>query len=1061
MKKTNLNILPFLAICFSVFFLILLFTTFNPTILSASTLTAERADYHSDTQINLRWVMTANAVEYEIFRNGISIDIINDVDLERNYHVYIDTNLVPSTTYQYYIEARDRNSTIIYTYLPVSINTSQIKKPSIVAAYLDINSNEVFISWKNESLASTKALVYNRTTSLVVAQTAFDESSISFSDTALNLGTSNDYYLVLEDVNGNQSLPSENIKITPIDLPEIHASIKSGVTTITWNRVPHLNEYVLERSEYTDDQWLEWKVIKSNLRENTLKVTDQTGSIIQFRYRLRIDTDKYKGVSNISNPIKVLSPPTELNVLYLESGKIELSWSNPENPDYTIRIERRSNSERYITIATVDKNINSYIDTYQIKDNTSYSYRITAIDPYGNTAYSEISAYSGIPLSPRNLSVYIYENKVELIWEDTSNNESGFIVERRINFGDYVEIADLNENTCSYIDHNRSYLSNSDTCTYRVISYNASGKSRNYTNDVIVLPYSQIPNNLYPLITNISSTSSGQVELTWISSTYQTIIERKEPSKSNWKIIEVLDPGISEFTDDKLLSNTEYNYRISFLLDDNVYLSSSSTTFTSITTNSNLPKNIKISSENRNTIKISWSVLENSSDIVIIERKTVLGTFIQVDEVKHPKNVWYDYNSNSINNTYRIKIRNGTNESIYSHELSIDDTTFFDDSQKSLSFEQLSNSEILLKWSDNSNRESGYYVEVKKDNSWQKLAVLESNSTSYRVKGLLLNTEYIFRVSAFDERYNIVESSNEIKATLTNSTPSLIDPEISTLTNKIENIEVRILTSNHLVIKWPKATNNDIDFYLILQENARKEFVEIGKVKNEERFLIKHLNPNTIYRFKIVGYKDNFEISSSDIVSVSTLRKVTFDDIYNVPWAQEAIEALASCNIIKGKSISSNLYAPNDNITRAEFVNLLIKSMDIKQTPYGSYSDVQPQHWYYESVMIATNIGLVSATENNFFKPNEAINREEIAVLTSKALKLIGIAPANYDTSILNSFNDKNIISSNALDSFALLYNEGIINGVSSSQMAPNNLTTRAEVAVIICKLLEKIWLAI
>ncbi len=1061
MKKTNRNALLFFTIGFSAFLIPLLFTILSPTMLSASTLTAENAEYNSDTQINLRWVMTPNAVEYEIFRDGVSINTVYDVDLERDYHDYIDTELGPSTLYRYHIIARNENGALIYTYPTYSISTLGIKKPSIISAYFDINSNEISISWKHDSLLQLKGIVYDSTKTTIVAGSAFSDSSISFIDPTLSPSINNYYYLALEDQNGNSSPLTDVIEILPIDRPEIHASIKSGITTITWNRVPYINKYVLERSEYVDYQWLEWKVINNNLRENTLKVTDHTGSITQFRYRLRIDTDKYKGVSNISNPIKVLFAPTDLKILYLELGKIELSWSNPENPDYKIKIERRTNSERYILIATVDKNITSYLDTYQIRDNTNYHYKITAFDPYGNTAFSEISTHSGIPLSPRNLSVYIYENQVELNWEDTSNNESGFLIERKNNSNEYVVIADLNENTRSYFDSSRSYLSNTDTCTYRVIAYNASGKSRNSTNEVIVVPDSHISMDLYPIITSISSISSGQVELVWISSSYKTIIERKESSSLDWDIIDVLEPGISQYIDEKVISNTEYNYRISFIIDDNVYLSYSSNRFTSIITNSSLPKNIKISSENKSTIKISWSPIKNSSDIVIIERKSILGAFIQVDEVKHPQNVWYDYNSNSINNIYRIKIVSGTNESIYSKELFVDET--FEDGKlnENLTYEQLSNSEILLKWSDDFGQESGFYVEMKKGNSWQKLTLLEANTTSYRVKGLILNTQYIFRISAFDDIYDIIESSDEIKITLTNSSLSTVSPEASTLTNKIENIEVRILTSSHLMLKWAKASNNDIDFYLILQENFNKEFVEIGKVKNAERYLIKNLSPNTIYRFKIVGYKGNFETLASDIVSVSTIGKVTFEDIHTVSWAQEAIEALASCNIIKGKSTSLNLYAPNDKITRAEYINLLIKSMNIKQTPSGNYIDVQPHHWYYESVMIAKNIGLVSGAENNYFNPNEAISREEIAVLASKALKITGISPADYDTSILNNFNDKSLISSNSLDSFALLYSEGIINGVSSTQIAPKNLTTRAEVAVIMCKLLEKIWLVI
>jgi len=95
----------------------------------------------------------------------------------------------------------------------------------------------------------------------------------------------------------------------------------------------------------------------------------------------------------------------------------------------------------------------------------------------------------------------------------------------------------------------------------------------------------------------------------------------------------------------------------------------------------------------------------------------------------------------------------------------------------------------------------------------------------------------------------------------------------------------------------------------------------------------------------------------------------TFNDLNSVPWAKEAIESLAARGIIHGKSEEQGIFAPNDRITRAEFITLIVNAFQLSKTPTGTFADVKPNHWYYRNVMIAKTWALFQERATTTFIP--------------------------------------------------------------------------------------------
>jgi hypothetical protein len=160
-------------------------------------------------------------------------------------------------------------------------------------------------------------------------------------------------------------------------------------------------------------------------------------------------------------------------------------------------------------------------------------------------------------------------------------------------------------------------------------------------------------------------------------------------------------------------------------------------------------------------------------------------------------------------------------------------------------------------------------------------------------------------------------------------------------------------------------------------------------------------------------------------------------------------------DIVRGRS--EEIFAPNDNITRAEFISLVVKAFELDKIPVGTFSDVRPEHWYYRNVMIAQNMGIVSGAGNNYFYPNQPIKREDMAVILTRTLRITGKPLPHRDSSILDKFSDSHLISDYALSSLAVANGAGIINGKGNDILAPKELATRAEAAVMLYNVLFKL----
>jgi hypothetical protein len=174
-------------------------------------------------------------------------------------------------------------------------------------------------------------------------------------------------------------------------------------------------------------------------------------------------------------------------------------------------------------------------------------------------------------------------------------------------------------------------------------------------------------------------------------------------------------------------------------------------------------------------------------------------------------------------------------------------------------------------------------------------------------------------------------------------------------------------------------------------------------------------------------------------------------------WAKDAINNMGSRMIITG--VGGNRFDPGRNITRAEFAAVVVRALGLP-TGVGDtkFPDIEAGEWYAPFIETAVSYGLITGCGDGLFHPGDAITREQAMTLVARAMNLTGLeqilTPEDI-AALLSAFPDKGSVSGYAASGAAACVKTGLILG-RSGQLAPGNFITRAEVAVIIERLLEK-----
>lgn len=186
-------------------------------------------------------------------------------------------------------------------------------------------------------------------------------------------------------------------------------------------------------------------------------------------------------------------------------------------------------------------------------------------------------------------------------------------------------------------------------------------------------------------------------------------------------------------------------------------------------------------------------------------------------------------------------------------------------------------------------------------------------------------------------------------------------------------------------------------------------------------------------------------IGEGDYTAV--LKSVSFADMTN-NWAKAYVEALAARGIVNG--VSGNMFEPNANIKRGDFVIMLTKVIGISSNKDSGFGDVSSSDYFSAAVAAAREYGLVKGISSTEFGARADISRQDVMTIIARTLDLAGVSLESAD---LSQFSDAADISDYAKDSVAKLAGANIVFG-NNGAINPKDSMTRAEAA----KILYEVW---
>lgn len=243
-------------------------------------------------------------------------------------------------------------------------------------------------------------------------------------------------------------------------------------------------------------------------------------------------------------------------------------------------------------------------------------------------------------------------------------------------------------------------------------------------------------------------------------------------------------------------------------------------------------------------------------------------------------------------------------------------------------------------------------------------------------------------------------------------------------------------------------------------------------IRNEYVYI--DATPNTGYKVKSVTvydkYNDSIKVYESSTanryyftmpdsnvtVNVEFTPRVMsnpFTDVKSTDWFYDAVNYVYSEGIMDGTSVY--MFSPNNATSRGMLVTILWRLAGQPVVTGTSFSDVSSSSYYYYAVLWASKYGIVDGLGNNMFGPDQAITREQFAVILYRYAQHCGYSTSANST--LVGYADSNKISSYALTAMRWACGAGLFEGDERANLNPQGQTTRAAAAKLLMTFQENV----
>ena len=177
----------------------------------------------------------------------------------------------------------------------------------------------------------------------------------------------------------------------------------------------------------------------------------------------------------------------------------------------------------------------------------------------------------------------------------------------------------------------------------------------------------------------------------------------------------------------------------------------------------------------------------------------------------------------------------------------------------------------------------------------------------------------------------------------------------------------------------------------------------------------------------------------------------SFTDVDQAAWYHAAVDYMVETGLMRGTSATT--FSPAAETSRGMIAAILWRLEGEPAAGESGFADVASQMYYAEAIAWAKENGIVNGVDAIQFQPDRAITREELAAILYRYAEYKG-----YDTTgraDLSGYSDAGIISPYAVEAMQWAHAEEIIQGVTTTTLAPQGGAIRAQAATMLMRFIE------
>ncbi|MCX7920512.1 MAG: fibronectin type III domain-containing protein [Clostridia bacterium] len=795
--------------------------------------------------MTLTWYASTDNVrvaKYDIYRNGTYINTTTTT-------TYADTGLSPTTTYTYYVVAKDEAGNSAQSSSKSGTTLAADSQAPSAPAYLTIvnrGTSSITISWM-ASYDNIGVVGYSIYRNGVLS----NANTVATSDTQYGLvpNTTYTFYVVAKDAVGNTAQSSTITATTladtqPPTAPLGLAAANRGVTSITIGWAPSSdNSGIARYNIYANNSFvastngLSYTI--TSLKPGTTYLFDVVAT------DLAGNTAKSSMYAQTLQDTEAPIPATYLMVTSRTATKLTISWTagsdNAGAPQYDVY--RNGVLIKSVGTAT------SYTDT-GLAPNTSYTYYVYTYDTLYRVPSSSITGTTLVdteaPTAPANLSVSSRtEKSITLSWGTSTDNVG-------IKQYDIYRNGTLVGSTTTATTFTNTGLLPNTTYTYAVIAKDTSGNTAQSSSITgTTLADTQAPTT--PANLSATATTETSIAIRWDAATDNIAVTQYNIFRNGTYIGSTATS--TAYTDTGLAEGTSYTYTI--LAKDaagNVSDLSSPLSVKTLGSAPTAPTNLRVISATATSISLYWNASTDDvgvtqyniyRDGIYIGATGTATSFVDNKELTEGKSYKY---------TVKAKDAAG-NLSDASNEIIGTTQNEVPTAPSGLRILSTTTTSIGLYWEAATDNVGVTQYNVYRDGVYVGSTGTATSFTDSN--GLVSNTKYTYTVKAKDAVENLSQASNEAVGII-----DAIAPSAPT------NLRVLSTTATSISLYWNAST----DEVGVIQYNVYRDGVYVGATGTSTSFTDnKELAEGKSYKYtvKAIDKANNLSAASNEVIGTT------------------------------------------------------------------------------------------------------------------------------------------------------------------------------------------------